>query len=172
MGLGRKHKSHAVGDLCKRGITLPSWKTLEQSLARDAAATPPPDGADDEGASTDAARALVRDRVNLLTGGADEDALRALAALLAGVLPDEAGDGGAGAAAAAAGGARVLAGDDGPLIRVLETATLDASACLAAAAAYQSMRLAAGCDPELADTDENILAAAKIAADTDATIEL
>ena len=42
----------------------------------------------------------------------------------------------------------------------------------AAAAAYQSMRLAAGCEPEDADTAENILAADKIAADTDATIEL
>ena len=38
----RKHKSHAVGDLCKRGVTLPSWQALEASLARDAAATPPP----------------------------------------------------------------------------------------------------------------------------------
>ena len=42
----------------------------------------------------------------------------------------------------------------------------------AAAAAYQSMRLAAGCEPDEADTAENILAADKIAADTDATIEL
>ena len=37
---------------------------------------------------------------------------------------------------------------------------------------HQSMRLAAGCEPEDADTAENILAADKIAADTDATIEL
>ena len=66
----------------------------------------------------------------------------------------------------------MLAGDDGPLIQVLAAATLDPPAREAAAAAYQSMRLAAGCEPEDADTAENILAADKIAADTDATIEL
>ena len=99
----RKHKSHAVGDLCKRGVTLPSWQTLEASLARDAAATPPPSGAVNDTASTDAARALAGDRAKLLTGGADGDALRALVALLSGaVVPDD--------AAAAAGGARVLDG--------------------------------------------------------------
>ena len=161
----RKHKSHAVGDLCKRGVTLPNWQTLEASLARDAAATPPPSDAANDTASTDAARALAGDRAKLLTGGADGDALRALVALLSGaVVPDD--------AAAAAGGARVLAGDDGPLIQVLAAATLDPPAREAAAAAYQSMRLAAGCEPEDADTAENILAADKIAADTDATIEL
>ena len=161
----RKHKSHAVGDLCKRGVTLPSWQALEASLARDAAATPPPGGAINDSASTDAARALAGDRAKLLTGGADGDALRALVALLSGaVVPDD--------AAAAAGGARVLAGDDGPLIQVLAAATLDETARAAAAAAYQSMRLAAGCEPDEADTAENILAADKIAADTDATIEL
>ena len=161
----RKHKSHAVGDLCKRGVTLPTWQALEASLARDAAATPPPGGATNDSASTDAARALAGDRAKLLTGGADGDALRALVALLSGaVVPDD--------AAAAAGGARVLAGDDGPLIQVLAAATLDETARAAAAAAYQSMRLAAGCEPDEADTAENILAADKIAADTDATIEL
>ena len=161
----RKHKSHAVGDLCKRGVTLPTWQALEASLARDAAATPPPSGAANDTASTDAARALAGDRAKLLTGGADGDALRALVALLSGaVVPDD--------AAAAAGGARVLAGDDGPLIQVLAAATLDPPAREAAAAAYQSMRLAAGCEPDEADTAENILAADKIAADTDATIEL
>lgn len=162
----RKHKSHAVGDLCKRGVTLPSWQALEASLARDAAATPPPsDAGANDTASTDAARALAGDRAKLLTGGADGDALRALVALLSGaVVPDD--------AAAAAGGARVLAGDDGPLIQVLAAATLDETARAAAAAAYQSMRLAAGCEPDEADTAENILAADKIAADTDATIEL
>ena len=98
----RKHKSHAVGDLCKRGVTLPTWQALEASLARDAAATPPPSDAANDTASTDAARALAGDRAKLLTGGADGDALRALVALLSGaVVPDD--------AAAAAGGARVLA---------------------------------------------------------------
>ena len=87
----RKHKSHAVGDLCKRGVTLPSWQALEASLARDAAATPPPGGATNDTASTDAARALAGDRAKLLTGGADGDALRALVALLSGaVVPDDA----------------------------------------------------------------------------------
>ena len=66
----------------------------------------------------------------------------------------------------------MLAGDDGPLIQVLAAAKLDPPARAAAAAAYQSMRLAAGCEPDEADTAENILAADKIAADTDATIEL
>ena len=96
----RKHKSHAVGDLCKRGVTLPTWQALEASLARDATATPPPSDAANDTASTDAARALAGDRAKLLTGGADGDALRALVALLSGaVVPDD--------AAAAAGGARV-----------------------------------------------------------------
>ena len=56
--------------------------------------------------------------------------------------------------------------------RILAAAALDETARAAAAAAYQSMRLAAGCEPDEADTAENILAADKIAADTDATIEL
>ena len=87
----RKHKSHAVGDLCKRGVTLPTWQALEASLARDAAATPPPSDAANDTASTDAARALAGDRAKLLTGGADGDALRALVALLSGaVVPDDA----------------------------------------------------------------------------------
>ena len=158
----RKHKSHAVGDLCKRGVTLPSWQALEASLARDAAATPPPSGAANDTASTDAALALAGDRAKLLTGGADGVALgRSWRCWAQSCLTT-----GAGRAAA------LLAGDDGPLIQVLAAATLDETARAAAAAAYQSMRLAAGCEPEDADTAENILAADKIAADTDATIEL
>ena len=156
-------ESHAQTQITRRRRPLQArrhtttWQALEASLARDAAATPPPSDAANDTASTDAARALAGDRAKLLTGGADGDALRALVALLSGaVVPDD--------AAAAAGGARVLAGDDGPLIQVLAAATLDETARAAAAAAYQSMRLAAGCEPEDADTAENILAADKIAA--------
>ena len=147
----RRHTTKLAG---ARGV--PRARRRGHATASDAA---------NDTASTDAARALAGDRAKLLTGGADGDALRALVALLSGaVVPDD--------AAAAAGGARVLAGDDGPLIQVLAAATLDPPARAAAAAAYQSMRLAAGCEPEDADTAENILAADKIAADTDATIEL
>ena len=58
----RKHKSHAVGDLCKRGVTLRLAGAEASDHPRDAAATPPPGGAANDTASTDAARALAGDR--------------------------------------------------------------------------------------------------------------
>jgi len=79
-----------------------------------------------------------------------DDALRALAALLAGKCADAAGDRGAAAAAAAAGGARVL-GDRGPLAVLATTIgtprDMSAAAAAATRGAVRAMRVAAGAAP-------------------------